>query len=160
MASLLVSGSAVWAPWRAPPSSLISDAAIGSMATVVPHRAIFSCALSFSSGGFYGSHIAGRIPPGLRRLRDLRAPACNAQATSCRRPSSCRPTLPPDLAHTGHSCSAVTGGVRRAQVIEAATDDEAQFLAARIANAFGIDLWERARHLASFPPFGMAGAEG
>lgn len=52
------------------------------------------------------------------------------------------------------------GRVQSAQVIEAATDDEAQSLAACIANAFGIDLLERARHLASFPPLGVAGAEG
>ena len=52
------------------------------------------------------------------------------------------------------------GRIRSSQMIEAATDDEAQSLAARIVNAFGVDLWERARHLASFPPLSMAGSEG
>lgn len=44
------------------------------------------------------------------------------------------------------------GRVRRAEIIEAGSDDEALSLVAHIANAFGIDLWERARYLAHFPP--------
>ncbi|MDP4024132.1 hypothetical protein Q8W71_15995 [Methylobacterium sp. NEAU 140] len=44
------------------------------------------------------------------------------------------------------------GTVQRAEVIEARSDDEAKAIAARLVNGYGIDLWERARHLATYPP--------
>lgn len=47
------------------------------------------------------------------------------------------------LAHDGRVCQAET--------IEAETDDEAKAIAAQKVNGCGIDLWERARFLESFP---------
>ena len=44
------------------------------------------------------------------------------------------------------------GGITSAEVLSAATDDEARLIAAGLINRFGIDLWERTRFLASFPP--------
>lgn len=44
------------------------------------------------------------------------------------------------------------GTVGRANILDVQTDDEAKAIAARLPNGHGIDLWERARHLASYPP--------
>jgi len=44
------------------------------------------------------------------------------------------------------------GGVRDNHTIQARTDDEAKAIAAALINGHGIDLWERARYLASYPP--------
>ena len=44
------------------------------------------------------------------------------------------------------------GTVGEANILAARTDDEAKALAATLSNGHGIDLWERARYLASFPP--------
>lgn len=49
--------------------------------------------------------------------------------------------------HLGHD-----GAVRRAEILEAETDDAAKAIAATLPNGHGIDLWERARFLASYPP--------
>lgn len=46
----------------------------------------------------------------------------------------------------------VGGAIRSAIVLEAETDEHARSIAATIATAFGLDLWERARHLGSYPP--------
>lgn len=44
------------------------------------------------------------------------------------------------------------GHVMSAEVVPAASDDEAMALTAAMTNRYGIDLWERARFLASYPP--------
>ena len=44
------------------------------------------------------------------------------------------------------------GRVGNSQTIQARTDDQAKAIAARLPNGHGIDLWERARYLASYPP--------
>ena len=44
------------------------------------------------------------------------------------------------------------GTVGEANILDARTDDEAKAMAATLSNGHGIDLWERARYLASFPP--------
>ncbi|MGU3663163.1 hypothetical protein ACLBX9_03060 [Methylobacterium sp. A49B] len=44
------------------------------------------------------------------------------------------------------------GSVRRAEIIHAETDDEAKVIAATLVNGCGIELWERARFLGSYPP--------
>ena len=48
------------------------------------------------------------------------------------------------------------GAVRRAEILEARTDDEAKALAAALVNGHGIDLWERTRFLASYPPLAVS----
>ncbi|GEP09208.1 hypothetical protein [Methylobacterium gnaphalii] len=49
-----------------------------------------------------------------------------------------------------------SGGICGVEHIEAGDDDEAKLLAAMIVNKHGVDLWERARYLASFPPLRAA----
>ena len=44
------------------------------------------------------------------------------------------------------------GRVGESHAIEAQSDDEAKAIAATLPNGHGIDLWERARYLASYPP--------
>ena len=44
------------------------------------------------------------------------------------------------------------GGIDSAEIIQAATEDEARAVAAKMVNGHGIDLWERARFLESYPP--------
>ena len=44
------------------------------------------------------------------------------------------------------------GTVGKADILDADTDDEAKAMAAVLPNGHGIDLWERARYLASYPP--------
>ncbi|MCJ2123400.1 hypothetical protein [Methylobacterium sp. J-077] len=44
------------------------------------------------------------------------------------------------------------GTVGRADILAAESDDEAKTMAAMLPNGHGIDLWERARYLASYPP--------
>ncbi|QGY06231.1 hypothetical protein MMSR116_17675 [Methylobacterium mesophilicum SR1.6/6] len=44
------------------------------------------------------------------------------------------------------------GAIRSAIVLQAEIDDHARAIAATITNAFGADLWERARFLGSDPP--------
>ena len=56
--------------------------------------------------------------------------------------------------HLGHD-----GAVRRAEIIQAETDEEAKAIAAALVNGHGIDLWERARFLASYPPRAVADRE-
>ena len=43
------------------------------------------------------------------------------------------------------------GTVGKADILDADTDDEAKAMAAMLPNGHGIDLWERARYLASYP---------
>ncbi len=50
--------------------------------------------------------------------------------------------------------------VLRTDILEAETDDAAKTLAATLPNGHGIDLWERARYLASYPPRSAAYPEG
>ena len=42
--------------------------------------------------------------------------------------------------------------IRSAIVLDVQTDEEARSVAERLANAFGIDVWERTRFLGRFPP--------
>ena len=51
------------------------------------------------------------------------------------------------------------GAVRGAQILEAGTDDEAKAIAAALVNGHGIDLWERTRFLASYPPLAVSHGE-
>ena len=51
------------------------------------------------------------------------------------------------------------GAVRGAQILEAGTDDEAKVIAAALVNGHGIDLWERTRFLASYPPLAVSHGE-
>lgn len=44
------------------------------------------------------------------------------------------------------------GRVGESRAIEARSDDEAKAIAEMLPNGHGIDLWERARYLASYPP--------
>ncbi|MGU3404749.1 hypothetical protein [Methylobacterium brachiatum] len=44
------------------------------------------------------------------------------------------------------------GTVESTRILDAGTDDEAKALASGLPNGHGIDLWERARYLASYPP--------
>jgi hypothetical protein len=44
------------------------------------------------------------------------------------------------------------GNVGESLSIQAKSDDEAKAIAATLPNGHGIDLWERARYLASYPP--------
>ena len=44
------------------------------------------------------------------------------------------------------------GVVRQAEIIAAETDDEAKAITATLVNGYGIELWERARPLGTFPP--------
>lgn len=46
----------------------------------------------------------------------------------------------------------VGGAIRSVIVLEAETDEHARSIATTIATAFGLDLWERALHLGSYPP--------
>lgn len=43
------------------------------------------------------------------------------------------------------------GAVCRAEIIDAASDDEARCIAASVSSAHGIVLWERDRFLAQYP---------
>ena len=52
------------------------------------------------------------------------------------------------------------GAVRGAQILEASTDDEAKAIAAALVNGHGVDLWERARFLASYPPLAISRGGG
>ncbi len=45
-----------------------------------------------------------------------------------------------------------TGSIRSVVVIEAEDDEVAKVKAQSLVNGHGVDLWERARFLASFPP--------
>ena len=47
-----------------------------------------------------------------------------------------------------------SGGISSAEVIDAGSDDEAKDKASKMINGRGIDLWQRTRFLASFPPLG------
>ena len=49
-------------------------------------------------------------------------------------------------------CIGHDGTVGRANILNADTDDEAKAMAVMLPNGHGIDLWERARYLASYPP--------
>jgi hypothetical protein len=44
------------------------------------------------------------------------------------------------------------GRVGESHTIQAQSDDEAKAIASTLPNGHGIDLWERARYLASYPP--------
>ena len=44
------------------------------------------------------------------------------------------------------------GTLGKTDTIRAGSDDEAKALAATMPNGHGIDLWERSRFLASYPP--------
>ena len=44
------------------------------------------------------------------------------------------------------------GAVQSAEIIWADSDDKAKAIAAMLINGHGIDLWEQARFLASYPP--------
>lgn len=44
------------------------------------------------------------------------------------------------------------GTVGESHTIQAQNDDEAKAIASTLPNGHGIDLWERARYLASYPP--------
>lgn len=44
------------------------------------------------------------------------------------------------------------GKVGESYTIQAQSDDEAKAIASTLPNGHGIDLWERARYLASYPP--------
>lgn len=44
------------------------------------------------------------------------------------------------------------GRVEKSHTIEAQSDGEAKAIAATLPNGHGIDLWERSRYLASYPP--------
>ena len=44
------------------------------------------------------------------------------------------------------------GRVGESCTIQAGSDDEAKAIASTLPNGHGIDLWERARYLASYPP--------
>ncbi len=46
----------------------------------------------------------------------------------------------------------VDGRVGESRTIQAQSDDDAKAIAAALPNGHGIDLWERARYLASYPP--------
>ncbi|MGH1572590.1 hypothetical protein ACRAWG_20335 [Methylobacterium sp. P31] len=46
--------------------------------------------------------------------------------------------------------------IRSAIVLDAQTDEEARSRAARLANVFGIDLWECTRFLNRYPPLTAA----
>ena len=50
--------------------------------------------------------------------------------------------------------------IQGADILNVDTDDEAKALAATLPNGHGIDLWERARYLASYPPRSSAYFEG
>lgn len=44
------------------------------------------------------------------------------------------------------------GCIEGVEIILAHDDEEAEMLAARMANGHGVDLWDRLRFLATFPP--------
>lgn len=44
------------------------------------------------------------------------------------------------------------GQIVSAEIVRAASDDEALAIVASMSNRFGIDLWERSRFLASYSP--------
>lgn len=44
------------------------------------------------------------------------------------------------------------GLIRSAELIQARSDDEAKAIAGTIVNGHGLELWDRARHLADYPP--------
>lgn len=46
----------------------------------------------------------------------------------------------------------IDGRVGASRILQAQSDDEAKAIAATLPNGHGIDLWERARYLASYPP--------
>ena len=48
------------------------------------------------------------------------------------------------------------GRVGGSHTIEARSDDEAKAIAGTLPNGHGIDLWERSRYLASYPPLSAA----
>jgi hypothetical protein len=50
------------------------------------------------------------------------------------------------------------GGIFSAEIIEAQSDDEAKAIASAMTNGHGVDLWERGRFLASYPPLKVHGA--
>ena len=52
------------------------------------------------------------------------------------------------------------GVIRSTRIIEAPTDDEAKAVASTLPNGHGVDLWERARFLASYPPLDANLTEG
>ena len=52
------------------------------------------------------------------------------------------------------------GAVRRAEIFEASTDDGAKAIAAALVNGHGVDLWERTRFLASYPPLAVSRDRG
>lgn len=44
------------------------------------------------------------------------------------------------------------GLIRSAELIQAGSDDEARAIAGAMVNGHGLELWDRARHLADYPP--------
>ena len=52
------------------------------------------------------------------------------------------------------------GTVGKADILDADTDDAAKAVAAMLSNGHGIDLWERARYLASYPSLSATHPEG
>ena len=66
-------------------------------------------------------------------------------------PTSIDEPAPGPRAYRVFSLSA-GGRVAESKAIEAQSDDEAKAIAATLPNGHGIDLWERSRYLASYPP--------
>lgn len=60
----------------------------------------------------------------------------------------------PDPGHRVYRVFSVSadGRVGDSHILDAQSDDEAKAIAATLPNGHGIDLWERARYLASYPP--------
>lgn len=58
----------------------------------------------------------------------------------------------PDLATYRVFRVSAQGDVLGSEIISAQSDDEAMSKARVLANGHGIDLWERSRFLASYPP--------
>jgi len=48
------------------------------------------------------------------------------------------------------------GTVESTRILDARTDEEAKAMAGDLPNGHGIDLWERVRYLASYPPLSAA----
>lgn len=51
------------------------------------------------------------------------------------------------------------GRVYSAEIIQAASDDDAKTIAGKMVNGHGIDLWEGPRLIASFPPLSAQAPE-
>jgi hypothetical protein len=62
-------------------------------------------------------------------------------------------TFTPDADSLAYSAIRLSssGGVEGVEHIDARNDDEAIALTSRMANGYGVDLWERGRFLDSFP---------